>query len=127
MMKTTTLAAAIALFAGAATAQVAINPNGPLDADGDGFLTQEEFAPIRDFGAQFTAYDSNGDNLLSEEEYNEGVRSLADADSSNELSVDEAQRWDELARMFDQEIADRDNLLRGLLGTDDTQTGAIQQ
>ena len=78
MNKTLTLAAAIALYAGAASAQVAINPQGPLDVDGDGFLTQEEFAPIRDFGAQFVAYDSNGDGLLSKPEYNEGVRNARD-------------------------------------------------
>lgn len=131
MFKTTTTLAstmlATALFAGAATAQT-MGENGPLDADRDGFLTIEEFEPIRAMGAQFTAYDSDGDNLVSEVEYNEGVRELADEDGSGtDLSVDEANRYDELARMFDQEIADRDNLLRGLFGVDDTETGAIQQ
>ena len=125
MLKTTTLAAAIALFAGAATAQT-LSPNGPLDADGDGFLTMEEFEPIRTLGGQFVAYDSDGDGLVSEVEYNEGVRELATVDGdSSSLDPTEAQRYDELARLFDQEVADRDNLLRGLFGTDDTETGAI--
>ena len=127
MLKTTTFAAAIALFAGSAFAQAPINADGPLDADRDGFLTEQEFAPIAGAGGVFVAIDSDGDGLISEAEYNEGVRSLADREGDNDLDDRELQRYDELARLFDQEVGDRDNLLRGLFGTDDTQTGAIEQ
>lgn len=127
MFKTTTLAASIVLLAGSAFAQVAVNPMGPLDADNDGLLTQEEFAPARDFGAQFVALDSDGDGFVSQAEYNEGIRTLADTENDNDLNDRELQRYDELARMFDNEVADRDNLLLlfGIGGTDDTQTGSI--
>lgn len=128
MFKTTTLAASIALLAGSAFAQVAVNPMGPLDADNDGLLTQEEFAPARDFGAQFVALDSDGDGFVSQAEYNEGIRTLADTENDNDLNDRELQRYDELARMFDNEVADRDNLLLLFgIGTDDTETGSITE
>ena len=118
--------AGFALMTGIAAAQVAVNPQGPLDADGDGFLTEAEFAPVQDFGANFVAFDSDGDGLLSEPEYNEGVRILADREKDNDLNDIELQRYDELARMFDNEVADRDSLLRLFgIGTDQTQTGSI--
>ena len=104
-----TAAATLSLFAFAANAQETM---GPLDADGDGFLTEEEFAPIQDMGAQFVAYDSDGDGLLSQAEYNEGVRDLADEDGSDSAGPREAQRVDELTRLFDSEIGDRDAFLQ---------------
>ena len=117
-------AAGIALATAASAHAIEINFDGPLDVDGDGVLTLEEFQPIRDLGAQFTAYDSDGNGVLSPEEYNEGVRSLASEDGSDELSDAELKRLDELTRMFKYARADRDNLLD--LGTvDNTETGAI--
>ena len=113
-------AAGFALATVASAQAIEINFDGPLDIDGDGALTQEEFQPIRDLGAQFTAYDSNGDGLVQVEEYNEGVRTLANEDGGD-LSDSELQRLDELTRMFKFARADRDNLL----GTDDTETGSI--
>ena len=120
-------AAGLALLASASHAQVQVNPQGPLDADGDGFLTEQEFQPIRDFGANFVAYDSDGDGLLSEAEYNEGVRDLADTEQDNDLTDIELQRYDELARMFSNELSDRDNLLNFFQprGVDETATGSI--
>ena len=127
-----TLLASVAGFVmltGVAAAQgIEINPQGPLDVDGDGFLTEEEFAPIRDFGAQFVAYDSDGDGLLSKPEYNEGVRNLVDTGNTNDIGPEEQARIDELTRMFSNELADRDNLLNFFAQRrtiDDTQTGAI--
>ena len=101
-------AAALGLFAFSANAQETM---GPLDADGDGFLTMEEFAPIGEMGGQFVAYDSDGDDLLSQAEYNEGVRDLASENGSDAAGPRVAQRVDELTRLFDNEIGDRDNLL----------------
>ena len=106
-----------------------INPQGPLDADGDGFLTEEEFSPIRAYGANFVAYDSDGDGLLSKPEYNEGVRELAafaNQDAS-ELNASEEQRYAELTRMFSNPLADRDSLLNlfGRPQVDGTATGSI--
>ena len=116
-------AAGIALAATSAHA-LEINFDGPLDTNADGVLSEEEFAPIRAMGAQFTAYDSNGDGVLQDVEYNEGVRELANEDGGD-LSPAELDRVDELTRMFSNARADRDNLLN--LGTDDTETGAITQ
>ena len=110
----------IALLATSAYA-FEINFDGPLDVDGDGVLTQEEFAPIEALGASFIAYDSNGDGVLQEVEYNEGVRTLANEDGDGSLSPEEFQRVDELTRMFSMADADRDNLL------DTTETGAITE
>ena len=74
---------------------------GPLDADGDGMLTEEEFEPIAALGAQFTAYDSDGDGMLSEEEYNEGVRSIVEPDGNgSSLNPDQARTLDELTALF---------------------------
>ena len=104
-------AAVLALTIGAAQA----DPMGPLDVDGDAMLTPEEFAPIAEMGASFAAYDSDGDGMLSETEYNEGVQQLA-ADLANspddENSARALQRTDELTRIFDNEVGDRDAFLQ---------------
>ena len=91
-----TALAAAALFA---TGAIAASHGGALDADGDGMLTEEEFAPIATMGASFAAYDSDGDGMLSEEEYNEGVRELANEDGGD-LSQAELEKVDELTKMF---------------------------
>ena len=107
---TTILAAAgIALLTTAAYAQM--SPQGPLDIDGDDFLTRAEFGPVADMGATFGAYDSDGDGLVSKIEYNESVSGLADREDNNDLSVAEFKRVDELTRMFSNGMADRGNLL----------------
>ena len=100
-----TAAASIALLT---TGAYAASHGGPLDADNDGMLTEAEFAPAADMGMVFTAVDSDGDGMVSEAEYNEATRSLADEDESGSLDPDEAQRRDELSRMFNQTNADRD-------------------
>ena len=127
MTKLTTVLASlgIALLATAAHAQV--NPEGPLDADGDGFLTQAEFQPIGDMGASFVAYDSDSDGLVSKTEYDEAVRNLADEEQDNDLNDREMARVDELTRMFSNAMADRGNLLAlfGRGNVDRTETGSI--
>ena len=82
---------------------------GPLDADGDGTLTEAEFEPIAAMGASFTAYDSDGDGVLSKPEYNDGVIALADRDGtggSNDLDGEELKMADELQAMFSNEVDD---------------------
>lgn len=109
-MKLTTLAtsASIALLSTVAFAQ-----SGPLDADNDGMLTEAEFEAAGDMGMMFSAMDSDGDGMISEAEYNDGARAQADEDNSNSLDPREADRYDELARMFSQERADRDAFVFG--------------
>lgn len=111
-MKILTTLAAAALAATVSTAQA--DPMGPLDADGDGMLTEQEFEIIANMGAQFTAYDSDGDGLLSEAEYMEGVQTLAADLSGSPDSKDTTraqQRTDELTRIFSNEVGDRDALM----------------
>ena len=98
---------AVAVASLFATGAFAASHGGALDADGDGMLTEEEFAPIAEMGAQFVAYDSDGDGMVSEAEYNEGIRSLANPDDGEETEEVLAKR-DELARMFSGVEADGD-------------------
>lgn len=101
-----TLAAAAATFFLASAAHAM----GPLDADGDGSLTEEEFAPIAEMGADFAAYDSDGDGALSQEEFNEGVRALANDDDTGgggSLDEDELKKLDEITAMFSNEVDDQ--------------------
>lgn len=93
-----TTTAALVLFAGSA---MAASHAGAFDADGDDMLTEEEFAPAAEMGMVFTAVDSDGDGMVSRAEYNDAARDLADEDGSGgSLSVAEADRLDELTRMF---------------------------
>lgn len=103
-----TAAASIALLT--ASGALAAAHGGPLDADNDGMLTEEEFAAAADMGMVFAAVDSDGDGMVSEAEYNEATRDAADEDGSGDLSVEEFERRDELTRMFSQANADRDAL-----------------
>ena len=125
-----TIAGAIALFASAANAQ-GINFDGPLDTDGDGMLTEEEFAPIAGMGGTFVGFDKDGDGMISQIEYNESVDAIMRTEAAGGEQARQAE-IDEMTRMFDQANADRD-LLEGffirLRGDDatmnnDTESGA---
>lgn len=109
------LAAAAGLALAATAAHAELQPVGPLDADGNGQLTEAEFAPIAEMGASFIAYDSDGDGLVSQPEYDDGVRKLADdigaRNGSSSMNERDLQKLDELTRLFDQENADRGSLL----------------
>ena len=96
-----TAAASIALLTTAGAFAAA--HGGPLDTDGDEMLTEEEFGPVADMGVQFAAVDSNGDGMVSEAEYNEAMRSVANEDGDGSLTPAEFQRYDELTRMFDSQ------------------------
>ena len=111
-----TTAAAIALVAGSAYAQ-GVFFDGPLDADGDDMLTQEEFAPIADRGGSFIGFDNDGDGMISEVEYNNNVASLLPGGTPNDLNSQQVEQVRELQRMFDQDDADRD-LIDAIFGDD---------
>ena len=109
-------AAAVSLFAGSAMAQ-GINFDGPLDTDGDGMLSQEEFVQVEALGGTFVAFDKDGDGMVSQIEYNESVDGLVNS-IEQDKAADNARtkdQIDELTRLFDQADADRD-LLEGLFG-----------
>ena len=112
-----TAAASIALLTSAGA--LAASHGGPLDADGDGMLTEEEFAPAANMGMVFAGVDSDGDGMVSEAEYNDAARDAADEDGSGgSLNNDEFTRYDELTRMFSQARADRDAIEFSAIDTD---------
>ena len=81
------------LLACAALASPVLAQTGPLDANGDGMLSEAEFA----------RYDSNGDGMISKPEYDDEVRNLATRDGTpNSLDAEEMQRYDTLTLLFDQ-------------------------
>ena len=108
-----TSAAAIAFFATAVNAQD-INFDGPLDTDGDGMLTEEEFAPVAAMGGTFVGFDADGDGMVSQIEYNESVDSLLIGGNENDLNSQQIEEQRALQRMFDQANADRD-LIEGIV------------
>ena len=103
-------AAAAAITALITTGAIAAShSSGPLDADANGMLTEEEFAPAAAMGMQFAAVDSDGDGMVSEAEYNDAAREAADTDGDGtSLTAEEFTKYDELTRMFSQARADRD-------------------
>ena len=95
---------ATAAVAATTTGAVAM---GPLDRNGDGMLTEREFAPIAAKGAVFERFDSNSDGLLSEPEYNEGIWAVANRDmDTTDLDLRDMKRRDWLTRAFHYEVED---------------------
>ena len=95
-MRTLILSAAVATMATAAHAET-----GPIDANGDGVLDRDEFAPIAALGGNFEYFDDDGDGTISRIEFNNNVRRAVRRDGRTVAdSREDALRVDEVTAAF---------------------------
>ena len=95
-----------------------------LDADGDGMLTEEEFAAAQ--STWFASHDADGDGMLSQDELNAAIlaslarmaekRSAAiigrlDADGDGMIAMDEIEMDHDPARAFSRMDRDDDGMI----------------